>query len=139
VGRTIGVLPITVLWTLAAGWSAPSAPPGTVYVQIQCGTPPEIAPTSHTIELWGDFWPDAASRLALVPLAGRIDALRVDGRELTAASPEIQGGFLVTEELGRIFLAAARDAPGYRAVVRFEQTERLSAMSPDDGEAGAPP
>lgn len=125
-GRGAVRLPHTLLLLALAGvLAAPSAWAGNVFVQIQCGNPPEIAETSHTVTLEGSFSPDTSSTRWLVPLAGRIVAVRIDETPFTVATGEIEGGFLEVDGLGRIFLAGAEQPPGYRVVVMDSQIEQL--------------
>ena len=119
---------ILVLSAIGGALAVSPAYAGNVYVQIQCGSPPEIAATSHSVALRGSFSPDTSSSRWLVPLAGQVDVLHVDGTALTVSSPEIEDGFLETEELGRIFLTVSDQAPGYGAVLMDSQIEKLERV-----------
>ncbi len=117
--------PILVAWALVGVLAASAAPAGNVYVQIQCGNPPEIAATSHSVELEGTFSADMGSSRFLTPLEGRVRTLRLDGVAMTLQTGEIEDGFIEVEEFGRIFLGTSEGAPGYRAVLRDEQVTEL--------------
>ena len=115
---------------MAAASASRADEPGVLFVQVQCGSPPAIAPTSHQIELRGQFSPDLASPRWLTPLAGRVSAAWVDGRPIQIEEAEIDDGFLATRDLGKIFLTTSEDAAGYRAVVPHDGLQRLESTSP---------
>ncbi len=127
----VAAAPILVAWVLGALLAAGPTPAdvaGNVYVQVQCGFPPEIVRTSHSVELSGEFSGDVASSRFLTPLGGQVRALRLDAVAMTLTAAEIQSGFIDTEELGRIFLTVSDATPGYRAILRDDQIETLERV-----------
>lgn len=121
----MGGRPILVVWALVGMLTGGALPTGNVYVQIQCGAPPAIAATSHSIELRGDFFADLGSSRFLTPLVGRVGTLFLDGVPMTFRDSKIDDGFIELDGLGRIFLTTSEAAPGYRAVLRDEQIAEL--------------
>ena len=120
--RTLLLTALGATLTVGTAWA------GNVFVQIQCGSPPEIARTPHSVALEGRFSPDSSSTSRLVALVGHIEVLRIDGTPITLASTEIDDGFLRTPDLGRIFLTVSEEAPGYRAVMMDSQIEEIEQI-----------
>jgi len=119
------LFPTILAVTLAVALAVTSAQAGNVFVQIQCGNPPELAETPHSVALAGSFSSDSSASRWLVPLVGRIDAIRIDDTPFTVATGQIDDGFLEVDELGRIFVAASQEPPGYRIVVLDSQVEKI--------------
>ena len=114
--RTVGL----VFYSLAVALCGRPALAGNLLKEIECGNPPKLEPTAHSVRVvnFEQGVVDERGEL-IVPIDGRIDELWLDGTKVTLKQPNVYRGFIETEEYGSVFffLSSSMGPPGYFVVV----------------------